>query len=76
MALITCITTSDHTVHVIPLSVLARIAHGEIPLSHLDDHEMIIRAILQEWLDDYLAPGAHVSNHSPPSLPSAFHAPR
>lgn len=54
MALITCITTSDHTVHVIPLSLLARIAHGEIPLSHLDDYEQIIRAILKDWIHDRL----------------------
>lgn len=59
MSLTTCIYDHHGNVHVVPLSVFTRIAHGEMPLSQLDDHEDIIRAILKDWMQDLLERSAH-----------------
>jgi len=37
--------------HIIPVQCLKAIANGSLPLEALDDHEVILRGILSEWLD-------------------------
>lgn len=43
------ILTDDGNAHVVPESVISKIANGEMPLMELDDWEPIIRKILSEW---------------------------
>lgn len=55
MALTTCIRTHDGTVHIVPFSVFARIAYGEMPIAQLESHEEIVRSILKDWMQNLLA---------------------
>lgn len=54
MALTTCIHAPNGNIYVVPLSIFARIAYGEMPLSQLESHEEIVRAILKDWMQDLL----------------------
>lgn len=49
-----CVHTMDGNVHVIPEIVFTKIITGEMKITDMDDWEIIIRAVLSEWLKDIL----------------------
>lgn len=52
------IMTLDKNVHVIPVSVIEKIIKGEMPIEQLEDWQMIIRSIVDIWLNIVLDNGS------------------
>lgn len=40
----------DYTVHILPLSLIDDIVDGKRSIDDIDDRDMVIRAILADWL--------------------------
>ncbi|HDY9175587.1 hypothetical protein H8L45_09355 [Klebsiella pneumoniae] len=45
-----CVQTPDGNVHVLPVSMLQKIADGEMSIDDVAERDQIIRAIIAEWL--------------------------
>lgn len=45
------ITTQANTVHVIPISLFEAIARGQLTVDALDMRDIIMRAVIAEWMD-------------------------
>ena len=44
------VPTPDGNAHVLPVSVIERLASGELPVQEVDDWELIVRGVLASWL--------------------------